>query len=323
MADNEIVIMEERSLQDKVYNIRGMLVMLDFELAELYGYTTKAFNQQVKNNIKKFDADFRFELSKEEWSNLKSKILTASWGGRRTIPYAFTEQGIYMLMTVLRGDLAIEQSKKLIRMFKHMKDYISDNPVLFTNSDILELSAETKDNTLSIQRIEKNMLTKADLPEFMKLFDQGIQNEEVLILDGQPFKADVAYQKIYRSAKKSIIIVDDYINLKTLHHLVEAKPGVKLTIISDNRYGKLRLSNYNDFLTEFPTKTIDFITSQDKAHDGYIVLDNGTAGMKVYHCGASSKDAGRRITTITRLMDIDDYKKTIKMLLANPPLILK
>ena len=226
-------------------------------------------------------------------------------------------------MTVLRGDLAIEQSKKLIRMFKHMKDYISDNPVLFTNSDILELSAETKDNTLSIQRIEKNMLTKADLPEFMKLFDQGIQNEEVLILDGQPFKADVAYQKIYRSAKKSIIIVDDYINLKTLHHLVEAKPGVKLTIISDNRYGKLRLSNYNDFLTEFPTKTIDFITSQDKAHDRYIVLDNGTAGMKVYHCGASSKDAGRRITTITRLMDIDDYKKTIKMLLANPPLILK
>ena len=323
MADNEIVIMEERSLQDKVYNIRGMLVMLDFELAELYGYTTKAFNQQVKNNIKKFDADFRFELSKEEWSNLKSKILTASWGGRRTIPYAFTEQGIYMLMTVLRGDLAIEQSKKLIRMFKHMKDYISDNPVLFTNSDILELSAETKDNTLSIQRIEKNMLTKADLPEFMKLFDQGIQNEEVLILDGQPFKADVAYQKIYRSAKKSIIIVDDYINLKTLHHLVEAKPGVKLTIISDNRYGKLRLSNYNDFLTEFPTRTIDFITSQDKAHDRYIVLDNGTAGMKVYHCGASSKDAGRRITTITRLMDIDDYKKTIKMLLANPPLILK
>ena len=323
MADNEIVIMEERSLQDKVYNIRGMLVMLDFELAELYGYTTKAFNQQEKNNIKKFDADFRFELSKEEWSNLKSKILTASWGGRRTIPYAFTEQGIYMLMTVLRGDLAIEQSKKLIRMFKHMKDYISDNPVLFTNSDILELSAETKDNTLSIQRIEKNMLTKADLPEFMKLFDQGIQNEEVLILDGQPFKADVAYQKIYRSAKKSIIIVDDYINLKTLHHLVEAKPGVKLTIISDNRYGKLRLSNYNDFLTEFPTKTIDFITSQDKAHDRYIVLDNGTAGMKVYHCGASSKDAGRRITTITRLMDIDDYKKTIKMLLANPPLILK
>ena len=255
MADNEIVIMEERSLQDKVYNIRGMLVMLDFELAELYGYTTKAFNQQVKNNIKKFDADFRFELSKEEWSNLKSKILTASWGGRRTIPYAFTEQGIYMLMTVLRGDLAIEQSKKLIRMFKHMKDYISDNPVLFTNSDILELSAETKDNTLSIQRIEKNMLTKADLPEFMKLFDQGIQNEEVLILDGQPFKADVAYQKIYRSAKKSIIIVDDYINLKTLHHLVEAKPGVKLTIITNTSNTAKNL-----FFTVFPS--ICFIINQ-------------------------------------------------------------
>ena len=111
--------------------------------------------------------------------------------------------------------------------------------------------------------------------------------------------------------------------MKTLQHLVHAKSGVKLTIISDNKYGILKLSEYNDYLTEYPARTVDFITTQDRAHDRYIVIDNGTAGMKVYHCGASSKDAGKRITTITRLIDIDDYKKTIKTLLANPPLTLK
>lgn len=80
--------------------------MLDFELAELYGYTTKVFNQQVKNNRERFDEDFRFRLTKEEASNLRSKFLTSSWGGSRYLPYAFTEQGIYMLMTILKGELA-------------------------------------------------------------------------------------------------------------------------------------------------------------------------------------------------------------------------
>ena len=121
----------------KIYVIRGVKVMLDFELAEIYGYSTKAFNQQVKNNIDKFDDDFRFQLKKEELQNLKSKNLTSSWGGSRYLPWAFTESGIYMLMTVLRGDLAIQQSKALIRTFRAMKssmheviDQLKSNPPL-------------------------------------------------------------------------------------------------------------------------------------------------------------------------------------------------
>ncbi len=100
--------------------------MLDFELAEIYGYETKTFNQQVKNNIEKFDDDFRFQLTKEEWEFLRSKNLTSKSetgsGGRRYLPFAFTEQGIYMLMTVLKGELAVKQSKALICTFKQMKD---------------------------------------------------------------------------------------------------------------------------------------------------------------------------------------------------------
>lgn len=175
---------------------------------------------------------------------------------------------------------------------------------------------------MAIKRIEGSMVSRNDLSDFMKLFDQGIKNEEILILNGQPFKADAAYQKIYKSAKNSIIVIDDYIGVKTLHHLVHAKPGVKLTIISDNKLRILKLSEYNDFLTEYPTRTVDFIRSMDRAHDRYIVLDNDTAGMKVYHCGASSKDAGKRITTITRLSDVNEYKDVITSLLSNKKLLL-
>ena len=118
---NNIAIHNEIDLQSKIYTIRGMKVMLDFDLAEIYGYSVKAFNQQVKNNIEKFDEDFRFQLSSYEVLELsRSKILTSIQvkgvkGGRAYLPYAFTEQGIYMLMTVLRGDLAVQQSKILIR----------------------------------------------------------------------------------------------------------------------------------------------------------------------------------------------------------------
>ena len=331
MADNEIMIANEQSLRDKIYEIRGQQVMLDSDLAEIYGYTVSAFNQQVKRNIDRFPEDFMFQLKPEELpESLKSQNMILNESGNRRgmhikkMPNAFTEQGIYMLMTVLKGDLAIEQSKTLIRLFKSMKDYIIENQqLLITQKDYVALAEKVNSNSADIKEMKGNMVTKSDLSDFMKLFDQGVHNEEVLILDGQPFKADVAYQKIYRSAKKSIIVVDDYIGVKTLQHLVHAKSGVTLTVISDNKFNLLKLTEYNDFLTEYPKKTVDFISSQDRVHDRYIVIDNGTTGMKVYHCGASSKDAGKRITTITRLIDIDDYKKTIKTLLTNPPLILK
>lgn len=304
--------------------------MFDFDLAEIYGYTVSAFNQQVKRNIERFPEDFLFELSASEMMELSKSqnvisIQTEGIKGGRAKPVkAFTESGIYMLMTVLKGDLAIEQSKTLIRLFKRMKDYIIENQqLMITKKDYIAFAEKVNSNSTDIEEIKKNMVTKDDLPEFMKLFDSGIEHEEVLILDGEPFKADVAYQKIYRTAKESIIVIDDYIGVKTLQHLVHARPGVKLTIISDNKLRLLKLSEYNDFLAEYPTKTIHFIKSQGRAHDRYIVLDNVTAGMKIYHCGASSKDAGKRMTTITRIMNIDVYKEAICTLLTNPPLVLK
>ena len=322
--ENELAVIDESTLRSKIHTIRGQRVMLDHDLAEIYGYTTKAFNQQVKNNQDKFDSDFMFLLSNHEWQNLKSKNLTSSWGGRRTPPKAFTEQGIYMLMTVLKGDLAIEQSKTLIRLFKSMKDYISENRSLLTDRELLKLSVQTNENTMAIHRIEQKMVSRADLADFIKLFDQGTENDEVLILDGQPFKADEAYQKIYKTAKQSIVVIDDYIGIRTLHHLAHAKASVNLVIISDNKTNPpLKASEYNDFLTEHPDKSIAFIRSTGRFHDRYIILDENAKSMKVYHCGASSKDAGRRITTITRITDTKEYKETVAALLKGPALNLR
>ena len=323
MADKELMIVDEQSLRDKIYIIRGEQVMLDSDLAEIYGYETRYLNLQVKHNINRFPEDFMFQLTKEEYESLMLKNSTSNRGGRRSLPFVFSEQGVYQLATVLKGEIAEQQSVAIMRVFRAMREYISENRLLLPQQELFKLSGKQALLESEVRDIKEQMITKSDLSEFMKLFDQGVRNEEVLILDGQPFKADVAYQKIYRSAKKSIIVVDDYLGVKTLQHLVHAKDNVKLTIISDNKLNLLKLSEYNDFLTEYPKKNVDFIRTMDCAHDRYIVIDNGTASMKVYHCGASSKDAGKRITTISRLMDISDYKKTIKALLANPPLVLK
>ncbi|MGX8703434.1 MAG: ORF6N domain-containing protein, partial [bacterium] len=122
------MIVDEESLRNKIYVIRNQQVMLDFDLAEIYGYQTSKLNEQVRNNAERFEGeDFMFQLTKEEFENLMSKNRISSWGGRRKLPHAFTEQGIYLLMTVLRGDLAIQQSRTLVRLFKRMKDYIIEN----------------------------------------------------------------------------------------------------------------------------------------------------------------------------------------------------
>ncbi len=141
MADTkDIMLINEKSLRDKIYIIRGQQVMLDYDLAEIYGYETKAFNRQVKNNAERFEGeDFMFRLTKDEFDYLRCKNYTSSWGGSRYLPNAFTEQGIYMLMTVLKGELATRQSLTLIRAFKAMRDCLADNAIVFQRLDRIEL----------------------------------------------------------------------------------------------------------------------------------------------------------------------------------------
>ena len=227
MNNETILIHNSDDLKSKIYTIRGVQVMLDSDLAEIYGYTTKAFNQQIKNNIERFDDDFMFKLTQEE-SNLilRSNFLTLEQGKySKYLPYAFTEQGIYMLMTVLRGKLAVSQSKALIRLFKQMKDFIVENQSTIDNRDYLRLSLQTTENTKNMIEIRKSIaelddkvaevvdklsecVTNSELSDILLDFSKPITKRGWLILNGQPVESDIAYHDIYSQAKKTIFIID-------------------------------------------------------------------------------------------------------------------
>ena len=215
----EIIMINKKSIKDKIFEVRGQKVMLDFHLAEIYGYTTKAFNQQVQRNIDKFDNDFRFQLTMDEIRDIsRSQFVTLNDGTRghnvKYLPYAFTEQGIYMLMTVLKGELATKQSKAIIRLFKEMKDYIIENNYV-TYNDFTKFTLQTNDN---FKRIEDNMVTKNELSIVIdELTDIKIP-KEYLVLDGEKVEGDLAYKEIYSKARKSIYIIDNYISfLKNIY----------------------------------------------------------------------------------------------------------
>ena len=367
-AKSEFSLIDENMLKSRIYTIRGLKVMLDADLAEIYGYSTKAFNRQVKNNIEKFDEDFRFQLSNSEIEelsrsknltlepqnslklanfepkdNLRSKKLTSSdgskfelqdilrcknctssWGGVRYAPYAFTEQGIYMLMTVLKGERATAQSKALIRLFKQMKDYIvAENQSLLGSDGIAQIASHTVQNAKDIAEIRDGLaetredvsVMKSDLQKVMENFIDPSTFKHFLILNGRKLEADVAYMQIYGLAKKSITIVDDYIGVKTLDLLREIAKGVAVTIYSDEcGFETLTDRMQKDFLKARPDISLNVYETNGKFHDRYIFLDYGLKSEKLFHCGASSKDAGNKITTIMQIEYTEAYHNIIAML---------
>ena len=337
LAVAEFPLIDETLLKSRIYTIRGVKVMLDADLAEIYGYTTKAFNQQVKNNIEKFDDDFRFQLTRTEYREiLGSKFLTLEQGKySKTSPYVFTEQGIYMLMTVLKGEQATAQSKALIRLFKQMKDYIvAENHQLLGTAGIAQIAAQTVQNTHEIATVSAEVKElsgevrdirsdlgkiNVDLRMVMENFVDPSSFKHFLILNGHKLEADVAYAQIYGMAKKSVLIVDNYVDVKTLNLLRNVRKGVSVLIFSD-LLGGSRMTD--DMLADYraarPDVSIDKKPAMHKFHDRYILVDFKTKSEKLYHCGASSKDAGNKITTIVRLDDVDAYRNMFEELLEQP-----
>ena len=305
--NKEIVIVDDKTIKDKIYLIRGQKVMLDADLAEIYGYETKNFNRQVKNNIEKFEGeDFMFQLTEDEFANLRCKNFTSSWGGSRYLPNAFTEQGIYMLMTVLRGELAIKQSKALIRMFKQMKDFFIENQDFIGSKELVQIAIQTNKNTNDIAKINdkiSTLATKEDLKKVMDNFIDPDTYKHFLLMNGDKIEADVAYTKLYKSARKSIYVIDNYIGLKTLELLRAAKDSVEVIIFSDNVRNKDMLTKniLNDFIRDCPNINLKMKIAGKKYHDRYIAIDYGTENEAFYLCGASSKDAGNKISSITKI----------------------
>ncbi len=318
-----------------IYTIRGVRVMLDRDLAALYGYEVKRLNEQVKRNITRFPADFMFRLTQNEIEFVKSQNATSRRdgffsgqdGGSRKAPYAFTEQGIYMLATVLKGEMAEQQSILIMRTFREMRHYIRQNVQFVTKSELASLrdalSADTanlvarQDETdekitairKSIERINDNFISDTDLRSFV-------------IFKGQKLEADKAYADIYRRAKKSIFVIDDYVNIKTLHLLSHKKSGVNVILFTQNKHGHngfLTGSEVADFDAEYPSLRIK---PNPDCHDRFIILDYGTKTETVYHYGASSKDAGTKVCAINKIENTSLIRPVVDALLSNPDVTL-
>jgi hypothetical protein len=367
MEEQNELLLSEALLKDKIYVIRGVQVMLDSDLAEIYGYTTKRLNEQVKNNIEKFDEeDLMFQLTNEEVKELsRSKFLTSKQdydvdsdfsrskfstlktetkAGRgsniKYAPYAFTEQGVYMLMTVLKGDLATKQSKALVRLFKKMKDYVIENQEVLNHRDFLRLSLQAADNAQNIiefrqklteidDKVENvvsnlgDMVRKSELSPIMLNLGKPEIPPGWLVLNGQPVENDLAYQQIYTLANKTITIIDNYISLKTLVLFKHAKQNVSVTIFTDNIHNGLHKVEFDDFCKEYSGLKIDIKKANNTFHDRYIILDYNTPDEKIFLCGSSSKDGGRKITTISKIDDTSLFKPILSQIQNNQALLLK
>ena len=333
MAENT-ELMTVDNICNRVYVIRGQQVMIDYDLAEIYGYEVKNLNQQVKRNIARFPEDFMFQLTREEVESVKSQIVISrennffegQGGGRRTLPYAFTEQGIYMLATVLRGELAEQQSIFIMRAFREMRHYIRQNQQFVTQSEMRLVTAKVSEISVQVAGVV-DWKNKAEdrFDNIQRSIDTLYENfvtdkdfKNFVIYKGQKFEADAAYIDIYQQAKKSIYVVDDYVNTKTLQLLSQKQAGVEVVLFTENGHGKrgfLTTAVVNDFIQEYPPLRIK---PNADCHDRLIVLDYGLATEQAYHCGASSKDAGKKLCAINVILETSMIHPVIDKLLLAP-----
>ena len=333
MAENT-ELMTVDNICNRVYVIRGQQVMIDYDLAEIYGYEVKNLNQQVKRNIARFPEDFMFQLTREEVESVKSQIVISrennffegQGGGRRTLPYAFTEQGIYMLATVLRGELAEQQSIFIMRAFREMRHYIRQNQQFVTQSEMRLVTAKVSEISVQVAGVV-DWKNKAEdrFDNIQRSIDTLYENfvtdkdfKNFVIYKGQKFEADAAYIDIYQQAKKSIYVVDDYVNTKTLQLLSQKQAGVEVVLFTENGHGKrgfLTTAVVNDFIQEYPPLRIK---PNADCHDRLIVLDYGLPTEQAYHCGASSKDAGKKLCAINVILETSMIHPVIDKLLLAP-----
>ena len=212
-----------------------------------------------------------------------------------------------MLMTVLKGDLATKQSIALIKAFKSMKDYIIE-----TNGLLLNTNPYIESKFASIDRRFEVVEHKIDA--VMDNFIDESTYKHFVILNGEKFEADLAYQDIYSKAKLSVLLIDDYIDIKTLQLLKSVKKGVAITIVSDNK----ARNGLNAIFVKDSGLSIKFRKNNELFHDRYIAVDYRQSSEKVFHCGASSKDAGNRITAINELSDAIQYYPCFDKVLTHP-----
>lgn len=271
-------------IKNLIYTIRGKQVMLDSDLASLYQVETKNLNKAVKRNIERFPVSFCFQLTEEETENLRFQIGTSSlnYGGRRYLPYVFTEQGIAMASAILRSDIAIKVSVEIMEAFVEMRRMLISNASLFQRLDKIEIKQLEAD-----QKFEEI---------FKALESDKLHSEKGIFYNGQVFDAYAFVSDIIRSAKSSILLLDNYVDDTVLTLLGKRNANVTASIYTKNISNQLQfdLQRYN---SQYPPIEIEIFSD---AHDRFLIIDD----VELYHIGASLKDLGKKWFAFSR-MDIE------------------
>lgn len=278
---------ETIDIQPMIKVIRGQQVMLDSDLSALYGVETRRLNEQVKRNIERFPDDFMFQLRKEELDNLMSQNATSSWGGTRKLPYAFTEQGIAMLSSVLKSQTAVEVNIRIMRAFITMRRFIATNAQLFQRLETIEYH--------QLEMKQHQEVTDRRIDEVFKHLDADIPPMQGIFYDGQVFDAYRFVSDLIRKAKQSIVLIDNYVDDTVLTLLDKRSEGVSATIYTQRISSQFQL-DVDRHNSQYPLIEIKRF---NKAHDRFRLIDN-----EVYHIGASIKDLGKKWFGFTLMRDI-------------------
>ena len=294
--ENQLKIVNSEEIKNLIYTIRGKQVMLDSDVAMLYHYETKNVNKAMKRNIERFPEDFCFQLTNDEFKNLRFQFGTLNKkvnNGkviRKYLPYVYTEQGISMLAGVLKNDIAVQVSISIIRAFIEMRKFISSNSQIFERLTNVEYKLLEHDK------------------KFDEIFDSLLKKEEFkqkIFFGGQIYDAYSLVIDIIKRAKNKIIIIDNYIDDSILKILVKKNKNVEVVILTSKKsnISKLDIQQFNK---EYP---ILKVAKTDKFHDRFIIIDN----KELYHCGASIKDLGKKCFGINKIDDIEIINKFVKM----------
>ena len=289
--DKNLVIVHNKEIQSMIYTFRGSQVMLDSDLAMLYQVETKYLNRQRNRNAERFPEDFCFQLSKEEYEILRCQNVTSKnengSGGRRYLPYVFTEQGIAMLSSVLKSEVAAKASINIMRAFVEMRKFLISNNEMFARLDRVEL---------------KQLETDKKLEEVFDYIATTKEVKQKIFFNGQIYDAFSLMVELVEKAGTELILIDNYVDINTLNILSKKKDGVNVLIVTSGN-GNLTEKDIAKFNSQYPKLTVKI--SKD-FHDRFLIIDR----KEVYHIGASIKDAGKKSFGITKL-EVEELTKSL------------
>ncbi len=299
-------------IEKKIFVIRGVQVMIDRDIAELYEVETRRLNEQVKRNIERFPEEFMFQLTREEIDYLKSQIATSSEtetvmsqivtsrktnsvmsqfatsrnnmfagqeGGTRKLPFAFTEQGCAMLSSVLKSETAVQVSIQIMKAFVSMRHFVQNNSQIF--AELKSIREHQLETDVHLKESDKR------IDQLFTLMDKyNVNDTQGIFFQGQIFDAYAKFESFIQSAQKEIILIDNYVDLTVLQRLAKKKKSVNVIIYTDPKT-KLTSQDIQTFNTQYPTITLNHTT---KMHDRFMIIDNKV----LYHIGASLKDLGKK-----------------------------